>query len=157
MFDWMPVQGWLLIAIAAVAFAPLRYVYRYFVHSPARLDVTQPREDLNWRTPSRLALSLAALALLAGLAVYINTPAAEEFARSPSFWPLVVGGVGAYALFTVIQDLVDGDVEPMTKGGSLGPYAREGHPIRYWLSIAWNMMWASLMLWMAFSWDFSGQ
>ena len=157
MFDWIPIRVWLLIAIGAVAYAPAQYLYRYYMHSLARRDITKPREDLSWRTPSRFSLSLVAIAVLAGLAVYIFTPPAEEFARSPSFWPLVVGGVGAYALFTVIQDLMDGDIKPMMKGEPLGPYAREGHPIRYWLSVAWNMMWAGLLLWMAFNWEFSGQ
>lgn len=157
MFDWVPIHVWLLIAILAVAYAPARYVYRYYVNSPARRDITQPREDLSWRKPSRISLNLVALAALAGLAVYIFTPAAEKFARSPSFWPLVLGGLGAYALFTVVQDLVDGDVEPMVKGGSLGPYPRQAHSVRYWLSIAWNAMCAILMLWMASTWDLIGQ
>lgn len=149
MFDQVPVRVWLLIAIAAIAFTPARYVYRYLAHSPSRRDITQPTEDFSWRTSGQLIRSLALLAALFALALFIFTPTAERFAGSPRFWPILVAAFGAWALFTVPYGFVTGRIEPLIKG-LYKTYERETHPKRFWGSLAWNVALGTLLLWSAY-------
>ena len=88
MFDQVPVRVWLLIAIAAIAFTPTRYLYRYIAHSPSGRDITQPPPDLGWRKSGKFVRNLSIVAALLGLAIFIFTPTAEQFAQSPHFWPI---------------------------------------------------------------------
>jgi hypothetical protein len=90
MFDDIPVTVWLSISLLIMAYLPARHVFRHIAHAPSRRDITLPREDLSWRTPRALFISLAALAALLAVGVYIHTPAAERFARSPEFMPLLM-------------------------------------------------------------------
>jgi hypothetical protein len=152
MFDWVPLRGWLLILVGLSAWPAAKYVYRYLESSPGRRDITQPPTDTSWRNGRSFALNLLALIFFAGLAVYIFTRAAEAFARSPSFWPILISGFGGFASFTVIRGLVKGEIEPIERGGSLGPYARDGQPIRYWLTIAWNLALSGFMIWVGLTW-----
>ena len=150
MFPGLPVRVWLLIAICAVACAPAMYTYRYIKHSPRGRDITQPPEDLSWRNPQRLAISLAALVGLAALAIFIYTPTAATFAQSPNFWPTLLGALGLWITYLTVKGLVTGSVEPMSRG-SLGPYSRASQPIRYWLSIVWNGTMSGFMIWVTFT------
>jgi hypothetical protein len=149
MFESVPAQIWLLIVIGLAAYPAVQYAYRYVVHSPSRRDITQPIGDLEWRTPSRFALSAIFMLFLCGLAVFIFTPAAAEFAQSPSFFPLLLAGSAAYSGYVVVQGFLKGEVEPIIKGG-LGRYQRINHPIRYWASMIWNILFASLCVFVAF-------
>jgi tetratricopeptide (TPR) repeat protein len=145
MFDDVPVRVWLLLLIAIVAIAPGRYVYWHIAHAPARRDITKPRDDLSWRTSRKLLLSLIALAGLVALGFLIFTPAAERLATSPNFWPILVVGFGAFALFSVARGFVTGSVEPLLKG-AWRSYERKGQPKRYWASMAWNTVLGVLMI-----------
>lgn len=149
MFDQVPARVWILLAFAAVAYTPARYLYQHIAHSPSRRDITQPAEDLSWRTSGQFARSLSILAALLGLSVFIFTPTAEELARSPRFWPVLVGGLGAWALFTVSQGFATGRVEPFIKGFR-DTYEREGQPKGFWASLTWNSVLGCLLIWVAY-------
>jgi len=149
MFKDVPAQVWLLIAIAAIAYAPAVYVYRFLAHSPARRDITRLSEDLSWRTLRQFGLSIAMLGGLVALAVFIFTPAAAQFARSPSFMPLLMGAIGAWALSSVPRGLAAGQVQPFVRGIS-STFEREMQPKRFWASISWNAIFGCLCIWLAY-------
>jgi len=149
MFDQIPVHVFLLIAIATAAYAPALYAFRYIAASPSRRDITQPTEDLTWRTSTQFARSFCVLAALAALSIFIFTPAAEQFARSPSFFPILMGSIGAWALFTVSVGVMTGQVQPFGNGFNK-TYQREAHPKRFWASLVWNAFFSCLCLWLAY-------
>jgi len=149
MFKDVPAQVWLLIAIAAIAYVPAVYVYRFLAHSPTRRDITRPSKDLGWRTLRRFGLSIAMLGGLVALAVFIFTPAAAQFARSPSFMPLLMGAIGAWALSSVPRGLAAGKVEPIVRGIS-STFERGTQPRRFWASISWNAIVGCLCIWLAY-------
>ncbi|ONF95860.1 lipoprotein NlpI [Sphingomonas jeddahensis] len=148
MFDDVPVRVWLLLAIAAIGYQPALYVFRHIAHDPRRRDITAPPVDLSWRSHRQLAISGSILAGLLAFAFFIFTPAAERFARSPSFMPLLLGALGVLALFTVVKAMATGSIEPMIRGLS-STYRRDAHPRRFWASMGWNSVIGGLMLWMA--------
>ena len=149
MFDDVPVRVWLLVAIGVLAFVPTQYIYRHIAHSHSRRDITQPPEDLSWRTEREFIRSTAMLAFLAALGIYIFTPSAERFARSPHFWPLLAAAFGAWTLFSVAQGFVNGRVVPIVKGFS-DTYERGTQPKRYWASMTWNATLGILFLWLGY-------
>lgn len=140
MFDGVPLKVWLLLLIAISAAMPARYVFRYLRHAPNRREITRPPEDLGWRSARTFWLSLVALVLLVGLAMFIFTPAAEATARSPHFFPLLMIGFGAWMLVTVWRGHINGSIEPMSRG-SFGPFSRHDQPKRFWASMVWNTIW----------------
>jgi len=145
MFDAVPGRVWLLLLIGAIAWMPARYVLRHLAWSPSRRDITQPAEDLTWRSPTALTKNSAILIGLAALAMFIFTDAAGEFARSPSFMPIMLVGLGVFALCSVGKGLLTGSVEPMVRGTSWR-FARAEQPKRYWASMAWNVLLGGFML-----------
>jgi tetratricopeptide (TPR) repeat protein len=148
MFDQVPVRVWLLIAIAAMAHGPAQYVYRHLSKSPSALDLARVPEDWSWRTESQFNISLLALCALSGLAVFIFTPAAAALARSPSFVPMLMAGLGLWALATVFFGAVNGRIEPFVRG-VYQTYERDAQPKRFWASMVWNGLFASLCFWLA--------
>jgi hypothetical protein len=137
MFKQVPAQAWLLLAIGAPAYAPALYVYRYIVMSPSGRDITQPVEDLSWRTSPQFVRNVAILTALAALSVFIFTATAAQFAHSPNFLPILMIAGGAWSLFTVIRGFVTGQIEPLARGFH-NTYQRETQPKRFWVSISWN-------------------
>jgi hypothetical protein len=138
MFDWVPIRAWLLIAIAAAAYPPALTVYR-FVKASSSYDDLFPRPESE-HIPERgqFARSLFLLIALAGLAMFIFTSAAEKFSQSPTFWPVMMAAIALFSLYTTVMGAVRGTVEPLIRG-SLGPYSRDHQPVRYWLSMIWNL------------------
>ncbi len=145
MFDDIPARFWLLLAIAIFAFAPARYVFRHVAHSPSRRDITQPAEDLSWRSPDLFAKCIALLVALAALAIFIFTPAAAAFAQSPQFLPILLLGLGGLALWSVIKGHRSGVIEPLVRGARW-EFSRAEQPKRYWSSMAWNALLGGGML-----------
>ncbi|MBC3941266.1 tetratricopeptide repeat protein [Sphingomonas albertensis] len=145
MFDAVPVKVWLLLLIGAIAWMPARYVLRHVVWSPSRRDITQSAEDLSWRSPGAFIKNSAILIGLAALAIFIFTDAAAEFARSPSFMPILLVGFAALALWSVVKGVMTGSVEPMVRGASWR-FDRTEQPKRYWASMTWNALLAAFML-----------
>lgn len=153
MLDFVPVRVWLLIVAALVAWAPAQYVIKHIVHSPSRRDITQPPEDLGWRTTGQLARSGAILAALLAFSIFIFTPYAEAFARSPQFYPILMGGLGAWVLYTVPAGIIAGRIQPFIRGFH-DHYLRETQPKRFWASLGWNALLGCLFIWLTFQ-DFS--
>jgi Tfp pilus assembly protein PilF len=149
MFGEMFPRVWLLVALAAAALVPVRYVYRHLVHSPGRRHMTLPPEDLNWRSSDQLVRSLGFLLGLVIAGTFIFTSAAEEFARSPSFTPVLMLGLGAFALVSVMSGFRRGRIEPIIRGIA-DTYERDGQPKRFWASLAWNALFGLLCLWLVF-------
>lgn len=149
MLKQVPVQFWLLVAIAAIGYAPAVYVCRFLAHSPRHRDITQPPEDLSWRTSRQFGFSIAMLGGLAALAIFIFTPAAAQLARSPSFMPLLMGVTGAFALSSVPRGMAAGQVQPIVRGIS-STFERETQPRRFWASICWNAIFGCLCIWLAY-------
>lgn len=148
MLDKVPAQVWILVAIAAVAYTPARYVFRHVAHGPSKRDITQLPEDLDWRTNGRLIRNGALLIGLAALAVFIFTPTAARVARSASFWPIVSAALGSWAIGTVPKGLKNGRIEPLIRGVS-ACYERATQPKRFWASVVWNLAYGCIMLWIA--------
>lgn len=139
MLDDVPVQVWILLCIAGTAYAPAAYVYRHVTADPNRRDVGAPAIDLSWRSQNLFVYCAALLVALAGLAIFIFTPAAERFARSPSFQPLMLAALGCFTLFTVAKSMATGTIEPFTRGFNR-TYERALHPKRFWASAIWNAL-----------------
>lgn len=146
----IPTRAWIILAIAVIAVAPARYIYRHLTHSPRRRDITLPPEDLSWRSERTLALSALSLAGLAALAGFIFTPAAEALARSPQLPTLLAGGLGLFSLWTVVRGHIRGVIEPMVRGPSW-EFRRADQPKRYWASMAWNALLGWGMLFVAYA------
>lgn len=149
MFKDVPTQVWLLLAIAVTAYVPTLYVYRHFAHSPSRRDITQPPEDLSWRTSKQLVRSLAIITILAAFGTFIFTPAAVQFAKSPSFLPLLAVAGGGWALVTVAIGFSTGRIEPLVRGLN-SVFERDSQPKRFWASMTWNGLLGLGCLWLAF-------
>lgn len=145
MFDAVPVRAWLLLVILLIAWQPARYIFRHVSASPSRRDITRPADDLSWRTTALLQRNVAILVGLAALGGFIFTPVAEAFARSPRFGPIILLGVGSLVLWSVVTGFRTGSVEPMVRGASW-VFTRHEHPRRFWASMAWNGLWAGMML-----------
>lgn len=145
MFKSVPVQVWLLILIALLAYPPAQYVYRYIAAAPSRRDIMSPQEDLGWRTRAQFARCVAVLTGLVIFAVFIFTPAAAAFARSPAFMPILMAALGAWSLYTVPRGLANGSIEPLIRG-VYSAFERTAQPIRFWLSVAWNASMGSFFL-----------
>lgn len=148
-FDSVPPRVWLLIALGAVAYAPALYVFEYFASSPSRHDITQPLDDLSWRTNGQLVHSVAILVAVVGLAVFIFTPAAVHLVHSPSFWPLLMAACGAWALYTVPKGYSAGAIQPFVRGIS-STFERKTQPKRFWASLTWNAVFGCLCLWLGY-------
>lgn len=137
MFEKVPTEAWLLIAVAAAGYAPARFLFNYIAHSPSRRDITLPKEDLSWRTSRQLLRNLAILGGLIVFAIFIFTPAATAFAQSPSFFPILMAAIGGWAISTVARGFWIGLIEPFSRGLH-GEYERRSQPKRFWASMGWN-------------------
>ena len=148
MFDQIPTSAWLLLVIAAAAFPPARYVYNYLSKSPARRDITLPPEDLSWRTSLDLGRNLAILVALGGVAIFIFTPTARQFAQSELFISLLAAAGGAWSLVTAAFGFWARRLQPFARGFH-DSYDRATQPKRYWASMAWNGFFGCLALGLA--------
>lgn len=126
-----------MLFLATVAIGPASYVSRHVAHAATKRDITLPPEDLSWRSNTYLYRSLAVLAGLLAVGIFIFTPLAEDFARSDAFAPILLGAIGSYALGTTIGGWRNGEIEPLLRGLSQ-TYQRDGQPKRYWASLVWN-------------------
>ena len=148
MFPQASPRTWLLIALAIAAYAPTSYIYRYrrFKPPPKRFgrDVDAPE----WRIWRQYNRCLVALAAIGALAVFIYTSAAEKFARSPSFMPILMVAAGTFALFTLFRGSLTGSIQPFVRGFHR-TYRKTSEPKRYWASMGWNAVFGLMCLWIA--------
>lgn len=91
-------------------------------------------------------LPLAALLLL--FAFIGLTRAGKQLAQSPSFWLILLFAGGVWALFTVVQGLARGQIQPFARG-FYNTYRREQEPKRFWASVTWNALFGCFSLWIA--------
>ena len=139
MFDAVPPQAWIVLALAITAFGPATYVWRHLAHSYTPRDITLPPEDTSWKSQKQLLLSSAVLCCLMALGLFIFTPEAEAFAKSDWFVPAILGAIGSFAIGTTIVGWRGGEVEPLIRGRSRS-YSLAEQPKRYWASMAWNAL-----------------
>lgn len=139
MFDDVPTRAWLLLLIAIVAWMPMQYIVRHLAATATQRDITQAPDDLSWRSTAMLIKSVAAVMALAAFALFIFTPSAEVFARSPSFYPLFLLAGAALAMWSVVQGFTTGRIEPWMRGLSR-EFTRADDPNRYWMSMGWNAL-----------------
>lgn len=139
MFDSIPPQAWIALALAVTALAPASYVWRHLTQGLAPRDITLPPEDLEWKSDRQLYRCLAIMVGLLGIGIFVFTPQAEAFARSDWAVRAILGGVGAYALGTLLPGWREGEIEPLTRGLSR-TYSKLDHPKRYWASMGWNAL-----------------
>ena len=126
---------------------------RHVQHAPSRRDITQPPEDLSWRTSRQLVQSLAIVATTAALAIFIFTPEAEHLAHSPIFPPLLMSAFSMIALRSVWTGIRSGSTRPFVRGLNQ-TYYRDDQPRRFWASIGWNALLGILSFFLSFSIDF---
>lgn len=139
MLDAVPIRVWLLVPLVLAALAPLRYVVRHLAHDPRRRDITQPPEDLSWRTPATLTRNLVILAALAAFAAFLLTPAAASLAQPRSFGPTLCLVMGALICGYTVLGFLDGRILPLSRGG-FSTYERATQPKRFWASLSWNTL-----------------
>jgi tetratricopeptide (TPR) repeat protein len=101
-----------------------------------------PRGDQIWRY-------LPLVAILGGGFFFFFAPAGKQFAQKPSFFPILMIGLGSWALFTVARGFAKGRIQPFVRG-SFSTYERETQPKRFWASMGWNAIFAGFCLWTAF-------
>lgn len=150
MFDSIPIQVWLLILIGLFGYQQAVYVYQYLASSPSRRDITQPSEDLSWRTSTQFTKSALILMGLVALGGFIFTPAAVKLVQWRGFWPSIVSAMASLFVYFTIEGLAKGKVEPLIKG-DWGLYDRREQPGKYWVSSAWNVAISAIFVWMAFN------
>lgn len=141
----IPLQFWLLVMAGIAAIAPAQYLYKYVRHSPARRDIMQPAEDLEWRNTKDLTRNAAILAALTAFSIFIWTPAAAHMTQQPTFVPIMLSLFGGWCLYSVIQGLITGRIRPFVNGVS-DDFDRGTKPKRFWLSLCWNAMLGGFML-----------
>ena len=137
MFDQVPPQIWIVLALAIISLGPAAYVWRYIAHGLTPRDITLPPEDLSWKSLRHFLLCLTALVGLAGIGAFVFTPWAAQFARSPLFAQALFGAMGSYALCTVVWSWRKGEIELLLRG-FVSRFSRTEHPKRYWASMIWN-------------------
>lgn len=143
MFKDIPIQFWILILIMLAGYQPARFLYQHLTQSR---DVIPDKANNNNFGFSALALNLMSLVALACLAAFIFTPAAAQFARSPSFAPLLMAAVAILNLYWAANGLAKGTIRPFLRGFD-DSYSRDGQPVRFWLSIGWSAAIAAFLLW----------
>ena len=149
MFDQIPIRVWLLVLIAVLAWPPARYVYRHIVASPARRDISQPPQNLTWRSTASFLRNIILLGALFALALFIFTPFAERVGSDPQSYPILIAALAAWVLYTVIQGFLTGKIEPAIRG-NFSEYDRNTQPKRFWSSLAWNAALGCGLLWGAY-------
>ena len=145
MFDFVPTQAWIILALAITALGPAIYVWQHLTHSLTPRDITLPPDDLEWKSQKQLFISVAILAGLLATGTFAFTPQAEEFAKSKWFPAVVLSGIGSLALGTVFPGWRKGEIAPLMRGVSQ-TFSREKHPKRYWASLAWNAILGTALL-----------
>ncbi|NEX93808.1 hypothetical protein [Caulobacter sp. 17J65-9] len=145
MLDLLPIRVWLLILIALCAFVPARYAWRHVTDQRSRQWKALLADAPDRGATLKFALSLAALAGLAALAVFIHTPAAVRFAHWPRLPALLLSALGAWGLVSVAIGLSTGRIQPAVRGAR-STYERERQPARFW-SVLWNTLLSGVCLW----------
>lgn len=152
---WLVFGGALVLVAAVRAFRKWRFEqedsYRNVIPRSSNPDIAQPTDDSgSSRTRGQLWSYVPLAAFVLALAFIGLTPAGKQLARTPSFWPIVMIGVGGWSLFTVARGLTKGQIEPFARG-FYNTYRRETQPKPFWASMTWNAIFGCFCLWLAFT------
>ncbi len=137
MLDDVSVRVWILFAIAIAAYGPALYIFRYLTDTPLRRDITSAPKDYGWRSVAQFRRNFFILAGLISLSLFIFTPTADAFARSPSFWPLLIVLMGLWAASTIVSAFRKGRIQPIVRGVDW-TFERKSQPKRFWAALLWN-------------------
>jgi Tfp pilus assembly protein PilF len=132
--DSIPAQAWIVLTLAIIAWAPANYVWRYLTHERTLRDITLPPEDTSWKSRKFFFRSLAVVAGLVGVGIFVFTPQAEEFAKSQWFVPSLLGAFGCYFVSTLIPGWRNRAIQPLVRG------------VSDWALLAWNGVFGAAML-----------
>lgn len=133
----IPPQTWLALVGVPIALPSALYVIRYLSQARSRQDITQPPEDLSWRSGPKFLASIFVVAGMAAVLIFAFTPAAERLAKSSLMIPTILAGVGSVILKIVFDAWRKGVAVPLVAGFSR-EFDSETAPRRYWGSMAWN-------------------
>ena len=149
---WLAFGAVITLVAAVQAFRKWRFKqdesYRKVIHPLSTSEIASD-DDSGWPAKDRLWRYLPLALLLLGLALIGFTRAGKRLAQAPAFLPIVMIGVGTWAMFTVAQGLRKGRIEPFVRG-FYNTYEREAQPMRFWASVAWNGIFGCLFIWLAF-------
>lgn len=141
---WLVFGGALVLFVAVQAFRKWRFDQEESVSNvippvskPALIDPVQ--DSSSSQTKNQLWRYVPLAVILLGGAFIALTSAGKELAQTPSFWPIIMIGLGGWSLFTVAQGFAKGRIEPMVRGLH-STYQREEQPKRFWASMSWNAL-----------------
>ena len=149
---WLVFGGALMLFAAVQAFRKWRFDQEDSYGPSAfatRPPIGQAPDEADQRTQGQLWRYLVIGVILFGAAFVFFTPAGKAWVASPHFFPLLMIGCGAWALFTVARGFSKGRVEPFVRG-FYEVYERETQPKRFWASITWNAFFGCLCFWLAY-------
>lgn len=150
---WLVFGGGLVLLAAVQAFRKWRFdqedSYRNSIPRSFNLVDEEPVEGSAPRTKRQLWRYLPLAVILFGFAFIGFTPAGKRLAQAPSFLPIVMIGIGTWALFSVARGFSKGEIEPFVRG-FYNTYERETQPKRFWASMGWNGILGCICLWGAF-------
>jgi hypothetical protein len=149
---WLVIGGALIVFAAVQAFRKWRYEQddsrRIFIPSSLKSDATSSVDDAAPSLSKRLRTYVPLALVLLGFAFIAYTAAGKELARQPGFWSVLMVGLAGWCVFTVARGFATGQIEPLARG-FYNSYERETQPKRFWLSMAWNTVFACLCIWVA--------
>lgn len=151
---WLVFGGAIVLFAAAQAFRKWQFEQEDplegITPSPVLQDIAEPSQDPGWRRKGQLVRYLLIAVALLAVAFIALTPAGKRIAQLPAFWPILVLGLGCWALFTVAQGFAKGRIEPFARG-FYNTYERETQPKRFWVSMGWNALLGVLFVWLGFT------
>lgn len=152
---WLAFGGGLVLFVAIQAFRKWRFEQEESLRNviprfsnPVVTDVAQDAATSQTKAQPWRYVPFAIIVL--GFAFVAFTPAGKRLAQTPSFWPIMMIGLGGWSLFTVTQGFAKGRIEPIVRGLH-NTYQREKQPKRFWASMTWNALLGGFFLWAAFS------
>lgn len=151
---WLVFGGALILFAGIQAFRKWRFEqvdsYKNEIAPSSTRELAEPVQESSERASNGLWRYIPLALILLGLAFIAYTPVGRQLAKRPSFWPIVMIGLGCWSLFTVARGFSKGRIEPLARG-FYNAYDREKQPKRFWTSMAWNAMLGCLCLWVAFA------
>ena len=150
---WLIVGGGLALFAAVQAFRKWRVEqddpYGDAIPGPPIAGISDPVEQTSSQNKDQVLRYVPLGVIVLAIGVVALTPAGQQLARQPSFWPILMVGFAGWALFTVTRGFSNGQIQPFVRGFS-NTYEREAEPKRFWASMAWNAAMGCLFLWMVF-------
>lgn len=149
---WLLFGGALVMFAAAQAFRKWRFeqeqTYTGAIRAPFGSAPARSPDNSAVQNRSQVWRYLIP-AVIVAFVLLLLTPAGKPLVHSQYLMPVMMIGIGGYALFTVARGFTGGAIAPFVRGFSRS-YERASEPKRFWASMAWNAMLGGLCLWVAF-------